>query len=292
MCVASLIGTAPPAAAEPVEGFEEAELVADLETVPAGSDLGDRAVVVGEHVYLLQFTDNDVPDATRVWEYHVPSDTIRQVDLSAFWQVTDLGTAYGGRLVFAAQRDDGTGSPEDVLATVVPGGTPSVVRAFGNRPSEFAGGRDAVYFVVDGGALWSSDLTQPGTIELSSGYFGMSDLAPAVKGDGSEVVYLNANGGAGEEPHRYDPGNGLTAFDLAPGTASSAPSDFHIVDGAAYFGATASGVRGLYRLEGDDLVTLAPELLQGDVTGPYGSGRRVYVSLRERRRGGPRLLRS
>ena len=235
-------------------------------------------VVVGDYVFLRQFTDNGVPDVTRLWEYHVPSETIREVDLAAFVQVIDLGTAYDGQLVFAAERDDGTGSPEDVVATVAPGGTPTVVRAFDNRISEFAAGRDAVYFVVDGSALWSSDLTTPGTIERSTGFVSMRGLAPAVKDDGDEAVYFRANGGAGEEPHRYDPGSGVTEFDLEPGTTTSAPSEFHVVDGAVYFGATVSSERSLYRLAGDNPAAVTPELLVADVDGPFGSGRRAYVS--------------
>ena len=152
------------------------------------------------------------------------------------------------------------------------------MRAFDNRISEFAAGRDAVYFVVDGSALWSSDLTTPGTIELSNGFVSMRSLAPAVKDDDDEAVYFRANGGAGEEPHRYDPGSGVTEFDLEPGATTSAPSEFHVVDGAAYFGATVSSVRSLYRLAGDDPAAVTPELLVADVDGPFGSGRRAYVS--------------
>lgn len=193
VATALAVGGTDPASAEPIIGFETPQLVQDFETVALGERFDEPPVVVGDHVYLLQQTEFDPPASTVLWEYDVVAQTIREVDISAFPQIGDLGVAYAGTLVFGAERDDGASSIENVVASLEPGGAPRVVKDPIGFPDHFAADRDGVYFAVDGSALWFTNLTDVGTVELFSGADGLRGLAPAVLGDETDVVYAEAD---------------------------------------------------------------------------------------------------
>ncbi len=281
-CAAALVvgGPVDPVGAEPVAGFEIPELVTDFETAPADSDWQEQsAVVVGEYVFLFQQTEFDDPDSVRLWEYHVPADTVRQVDLSAFHSIGDTGAAFFSDLAFGAEIDDGAGSFESVLVKLTPGGVPSVVKALPGFPADLVGGFGALYFSVGDNALWASGLTEVTTVEVADGLSRLDQLAPTPRGDGTEIVYFEADDAtAGREPHRYDPDTGVKVFDIAAGGADSRPGEFYTIGNAAYFTARESSVTSLYRLAGSDATTVSPELLQAETNVMVGSGRRVFIS--------------
>jgi ELWxxDGT repeat protein len=236
-------------------------------------------VVVGDYVFLFQQTGFDDPDTIRLWEYHIPTDTVRQVDLSAFRLLGDTGVAFFGDLAFAAEIVDGSGSTETVLAKLTPGGVPSVVKLVPGRADDLAAGADAPYFSVGDETLWSSGLTEATTVEVADGLSRIDDLKPTPRGDGTEIVYFEADDAtAGIEPHRYDPDTGVIVFDVENGAADSRPSEFYTIGNAAYFRARASGVSSPYRLAGADATTITPELLQAEASAMVGSGRRVFIT--------------
>jgi ELWxxDGT repeat protein len=225
------------------------------------------------------------------------TDGTQTLDLGTFSQVLSLAYV-NGKIVFVASRaatgrelyvSDGTPTGTGLLTEIVAGPDSSSPRFWHDRA---VNGR--LLFHADDGVhgreLWATDGTADGT-DL------VEDINPAPgadSGDGSNyrdvignrLYFVADDGTSGEEPWVSDgtPGGTHMLKQIAPGAASSFPTDGAVLNGVLYFTAeNATHGRELWRTNGTSagtrmLLDINPGSGDSSVSGVTAAGGAVYFS--------------
>ena len=171
-----------------------------------------------------------------------------------------------GTDTFTYVVSDGTGATDTGAVTVVVTPYEAVLLkdlsagAGSSSPSRFAQLGDAAYFLTSDG-LWRTDGTAAGTT-LVKGFQFPASTAPALTPMGGSLFFQANDGSSGAELWRTDGTAAGTVLvkDVNPGSASSSPANFRLVDGSLFFAAsngTTTGTNGteLWKSDGTEAGT-------------------------------------
>jgi ELWxxDGT repeat protein len=272
------------------------DIVKDI-TPGSGSGYGPSYLV--DMGGILYFTADDSAGHTNreLWRSDGTSGgTYRVLDINPSGAGVDTSTwdpeltVVNGKLFFVA--DNGTAGQELWASDGTPEGTSMVKDIYpgtlGSEPHGLYAGDTNLFFGADDGSgsgdeLWVSDVTADGTYMVkeinpnsTGGYWGHNG---AIFYNG--IFYFQANDGTtGTELWRSDGTETGTyrVADFNTGSGDSNPHNFVEMNGTLYFGANASSVGGLWKIDTSGVATTTTSITTATTTVPGGTSTTTSIA--------------